>query len=70
MLAAGGALVVVTPGADHLGGLVGQLGLLGVDERKQERLRGEPGAAPGAEWTQRSSPGRWSSTTPAPPTRR
>ena len=38
VLAAGGALVIVTPGADHLGGLVGPLGLLGVDERKPERL--------------------------------
>jgi SAM-dependent methyltransferase len=33
-----GALLVVTPEADHLGELVGPLGLVAVDERKDERL--------------------------------
>lgn len=33
-----GRLLVVTPAADHLGELVGPLGLLTVDERKRERL--------------------------------
>jgi 23S rRNA (guanine745-N1)-methyltransferase len=38
VLGAGGALVVVTPAPDHLRELVGALGLLTVDPRKQERL--------------------------------
>jgi 23S rRNA (guanine745-N1)-methyltransferase len=33
-----GALIVVTPGEDHLSEIVGALGLLKVDERKEERL--------------------------------
>ena len=33
-----GRLVVVTPADDHLRELAGTLGLLGIDERKQERL--------------------------------
>lgn len=38
VLRPGGYLVVVVPNTDHLAGLVSALGLLGVDERKQERL--------------------------------
>jgi 23S rRNA (guanine745-N1)-methyltransferase len=38
VLRPGGLLVVVTPAEDHLGELVGALGLLIVDERKQARL--------------------------------
>jgi len=38
ILAPGGHLLVVTPGPDHLGELVGALGLLSVDKRKAERL--------------------------------
>lgn len=38
ILAPGGVLVVVTPGARHLGELVETLGLLSVDERKADRL--------------------------------
>ncbi|MGH8866788.1 MAG: putative RNA methyltransferase [Actinomycetes bacterium] len=38
VLRPGGALVVVTPLPDHLGELVGPLGLLGVDPQKQDRL--------------------------------
>ena len=38
VLLPGGALVVVTPTAGHLAELVPVLGLLSVDERKQERL--------------------------------
>jgi 23S rRNA (guanine745-N1)-methyltransferase len=38
VLSPGGALLVVTPTAGHLAELVGPLGLLTVDERKQERL--------------------------------
>ncbi|QUH05959.1 methyltransferase domain-containing protein [Saccharopolyspora erythraea] len=38
VLRPGGRLVVVTPNPEHLGGLVAELGLLSVDERKQERL--------------------------------
>jgi SAM-dependent methyltransferase len=38
VLRPGGYLVVVVPNADHLADLVSALGLLGVDERKQERL--------------------------------
>jgi 23S rRNA (guanine745-N1)-methyltransferase len=38
VLRPGGRLVVVTPNAEHLGDLVSTLGLLTVDERKQERL--------------------------------
>ncbi|MCO7221651.1 putative RNA methyltransferase [Klenkia sp. PcliD-1-E] len=40
VLAPGGRLVVVTPAADHLGELVGPLGLLSVDPAKAERLAG------------------------------
>ena len=38
VLAPGGRLVVVTPAADHLGELIGPLGLLRVDPDKAERL--------------------------------
>ncbi|GAA2737579.1 putative RNA methyltransferase [Actinocorallia aurantiaca] len=38
VLRPGGRLLVVTPTAAHLSGLVGPLGLLSVDERKDERL--------------------------------
>jgi 23S rRNA (guanine745-N1)-methyltransferase len=38
VLAPGGALLVVTPTERHLGELVASLGLLTVDERKEERL--------------------------------
>ncbi len=38
VLQPGGPLVVVTPNSGHLGTLVSALGLLHVDERKQERL--------------------------------
>jgi 23S rRNA (guanine745-N1)-methyltransferase len=40
VLGPGGTLLVVTPAADHLAELVGPLGLLTVDERKDERLAG------------------------------
>ena len=43
-----GRLVVVTPAADHLGELVGPLGLLRVDPDKAARLAGFAGTAPGA----------------------
>jgi 23S rRNA (guanine745-N1)-methyltransferase len=46
-----GTLVVVTPGPDHLGELVGALGLLRVDPAKQDRLA----ASLGARFTPRSS---------------
>lgn len=39
VLRPGGRLVVLTPAADHLGELVEPLGLIGVDPRKDERLR-------------------------------
>ncbi|MBA3260888.1 MAG: methyltransferase domain-containing protein [Thermoleophilaceae bacterium] len=38
ILRPGGMAVVVTPASHHLGELVGPLGLIGVDERKDERL--------------------------------
>lgn len=38
VLAAGGTLIVVTPNIEHLGELVGPLGLITVDPRKRERL--------------------------------
>lgn len=38
-----GRLVVVTPNSGHLGDLVSRLGLLNVDERKQERLSDQLG---------------------------
>ncbi|WP_037607420.1 putative RNA methyltransferase [Streptacidiphilus rugosus] len=38
VLRPGGELLVVSPNRGHLGELVGELGLLGVDERKDERL--------------------------------
>lgn len=38
-----GRLIVVTPNDDHLRELAGALGLLTVDERKEERLRGKLG---------------------------
>lgn len=38
VLAPGGALIVVTPGAGHLRELRGPLGLIGIDERKSARL--------------------------------
>jgi len=40
VLRPGGELVVVTPAADHLGELVGPLGLLSVDPDKADRLAG------------------------------
>jgi len=40
VLRPGGRLVVVTPAADHLGEVVGPLGLLRVDPDKAERLAG------------------------------
>ena len=40
VLAPGGRLVVATPAADHLGELVGPLGLLSVDPDKADRLSG------------------------------
>lgn len=43
ILGPGGALVVVTPGADHLHELVDVLGLVTVDDRKDERLAGSLG---------------------------
>ena len=48
VLAPGGQLLVVTPAADHLAELVGALGLLTVDGRKDERLAGslEPHLVP------------------------
>jgi 23S rRNA (guanine745-N1)-methyltransferase len=53
VLRPGGRLVVVTPAADHLGELVGPLGLLQVDPDKARRLAAtlgphlRPGAATG-----------------------
>ncbi|MHB1323005.1 MAG: putative RNA methyltransferase [Coriobacteriia bacterium] len=41
VLAGGGALVVVTPTAEHLGSLVRGLGLVRVDPRKDERLEAQ-----------------------------
>ena len=38
VLAPGGALIVATPGADHLAELRAPLGLIGMDERKNARL--------------------------------
>ena len=38
VLAPGGALIVATPGTDHLAELRGPLGLIGMDERKTARL--------------------------------
>jgi 23S rRNA (guanine745-N1)-methyltransferase len=38
-----GRLLVVTPGPDHLSELIGPLGLLSVDERKDERLANKLG---------------------------
>lgn len=51
VLAPGGALIVVTPGRDHLRELVSAVGMLTVPERKRERLAGKLGAlfAPVAE---------------------
>ncbi|GAA2103041.1 putative RNA methyltransferase [Actinomadura alba] len=46
VLAQGGALIVVTPTAQHLHTLIGPLGLLSVDERKPERI----GTALGADF--------------------
>ncbi|MPQ98328.1 23S rRNA methyltransferase [Modestobacter sp. I12A-02628] len=48
VLRSGGRLVVVTPATDHLGELVGPLGLLTVDPRKADRLGAalEPDLAP------------------------
>jgi len=43
ILSPSGTLLVVTPGRDHLGELVGPLGLLTVDRRKEERLAGKLG---------------------------
>jgi 23S rRNA (guanine745-N1)-methyltransferase len=41
ILSPAGRLLVVTPMPDHLGELIGPLGLLTVDPRKQERLTGK-----------------------------
>jgi 23S rRNA (guanine745-N1)-methyltransferase len=41
VLAPDGALLVVTPEAEHLAELVGPAGLLSVDERKEDRVRAE-----------------------------
>jgi len=43
ILSPSGTLLVVTPAPEHLGELVGPLGLLTVDQRKQERLAGKLG---------------------------
>ncbi len=43
ILSPAGRLIVVTPAQDHLHELAGTLGLLTVDERKDERLRGKLG---------------------------
>lgn len=43
ILSPAGTLLVVTPAPEHLGELVGPLGLLTVDQRKQERLAGKLG---------------------------
>src|SRR6266571_8501731 len=43
ILSPAGRLIVVTPQRDHLGELVGPLGLLTVDRRKEERLAGKLG---------------------------
>lgn len=40
VLAPGGVLIVCTPGAGHLRELRGALGLIGIDDRKGERLAG------------------------------
>jgi 23S rRNA (guanine745-N1)-methyltransferase len=40
VLAPGGTLIVASPGADHHRELRGPLGLIGIDERKGERLAG------------------------------
>ena len=48
VLAPGGALIVATPGPDHLGELRRSLGLIGIDERKTERLADAFGGYPGA----------------------
>ena len=45
VLRPGGRLVVLTPAPQHLTELVGVLGLLGVDERKSERLHAALGPA-------------------------
>jgi 23S rRNA (guanine745-N1)-methyltransferase len=44
VLAPGGRLIVVTPTSRHLQELVAPLGLLGVDDRKQQRLSDKLGA--------------------------
>jgi 23S rRNA (guanine745-N1)-methyltransferase len=44
VLRPGGHLLVVTPNSPHLGELVSELGLLRIDERKQERLDEQFGA--------------------------
>ena len=65
--AAGGRLVVVTPAADHLGEIVGPLGLLRVDPDKAARLAAslEPHLRP-----VRTTSLRRSSRSTAPPSRR
>lgn len=53
VLRPGGALIVVTPTPRHLGELVSPLGLLSVDERKQQRLDDQlstPARAVGCEY--------------------
>jgi 23S rRNA (guanine745-N1)-methyltransferase len=58
-----GALIVVTPTSRHLNELVDRLGLLNVDDRKEERLEAEFGGlfkkkeAAELEWTMRLSGG-------------
>jgi 23S rRNA (guanine745-N1)-methyltransferase len=56
VLGPGGTLLVVTPAGDHLAELVGPLGLLTVDERKDERLAGA--LAPHLELVERTAH-RW-----------
>lgn len=43
VLAAGGVLIVVTPNPEHLGEIVGPLGLISIDPRKGERLAAKLG---------------------------
>jgi 23S rRNA (guanine745-N1)-methyltransferase len=45
VLAPGGALLIATPGPGHLGELREPLGIIGIDERKADRLAGAFGAA-------------------------
>jgi 23S rRNA (guanine745-N1)-methyltransferase len=51
VLAPGGALVIAVPGPDHQRELRGSLGLIGIDERKAERLAGAFGGYQSADVT-------------------